>query len=332
MDTHAPGEKHPLRIVVLMPVRDDWSPAGELIRRIDAELASGQFSVEVLLVDDASREVVSREQFEFAYLAVRKIRVLPLRRNLGHQRAIAIGLAHVHRNLRCDAVVVMDADGEDTPAGVVELLRSYAENEGRRAVFASRIRRSESLIFRVLYHAYRALHRALTGIGVRVGNFSVLPATHLSVLVTMSELWNHYAAAVFRSKLPMSTVPIPRGNRLSGTSKMNFVSLVAHGLSAISVFADIVGVRLLIVTLSGCILAFFSLCAVVAIRFFTNWAVPGWATYAAGLLVIIMMQLITIAAAFAFFMLSNRTNLGFIPHRDYCLFAAEETVVYPANE
>ena len=110
-------------------------------------------------------------------------------------------------------------------------------------------------MFRFFYHIYRVLHRALTGVSVRVGNFSILPATFLTTLVAMSELWNHYAAAVFRSKLPFTMIPVPRGTRIAGRSRMNFTALVSHGLSAISVFGDIVGVRLLVASLAGSFLA-----------------------------------------------------------------------------
>ena len=93
-------------------------------------------------------------------------------------------------------------------------------------------------------------HRVLTGHGVRVGNFSVIPRERLSCLVATSELWNHYAAAAFPSRQPYATVPTRRADRLDGRSKMNFVALVIHGLSAISVYSDAIGVRLLIATLA----------------------------------------------------------------------------------
>lgn len=107
----------------------------------------------------------------------------------------------------------------------------------------------------------------LTGIRVRVGNFSILPFAYLDTLVVMSELWNHYAASVFRSKLPFAMIPIPRGTRFAGTSKMNFVALVSHGLSAISVFGDIVGVRLLIGALAGSLLAGLGIVLIAAVHF-----------------------------------------------------------------
>ena len=167
---------------------------------------------------------------------------------------------------------------------------------------------------------------------VRVGNFSILPPAYLNTFAVMSELWNHYAAAIFRSKLPFTMVPIPRGTRIAGTSRMNFVALVSHGLSAISVFGDIVGVRLLIASLAASLLAALGIVLVVMIKFLTNWAIPGWATYATGTLVIIMIQLITIATSFTFFVLSNRTNLGFVPLRDYSLFVEEAVELYSAVE
>jgi len=318
----------PLRLSVLMPVRDDWSSAAELIRRLEKILSSEACVAEIILVDDGSVERCQRDDFQMDSSFVRAIRTLRLRRNLGHQRAIAIGLVHVQQTSNCDAVIVMDADGEDTPEGVSQLLRAYTESRGRLAVFAERSRRSESLVFRVFYQLYKIVHRCLTGISVRVGNFSILPALHLNTLVVMSELWNHYAAAVFRSNLPFTMIPIPRGARIAGKSRMNFIALVSHGLSAISVFGDIVGVRLLIGSLACSLLAGLGIVVFAAIRLFTDSVLPSWGAYATGTLAIIMIELIAIAASFTFFVLSNRTNLGFVPLRDYALFVEETVDIY----
>jgi len=317
-----------LRLTVLMPLRDDWLSAAELIRRLDQAVSAEDCRMEIVMVDDGSVGKCERADFQGEFSVVQAIRTLRLRRNLGHQRAIAIGLVHLYKTTSCDAVLVMDADGEDTPAGVGELIRTYSQMNGAKAIFAERSRRSESLLFRTFYSVYKLLHRGLTGISVRVGNFSILPFAYLSTLVVMSELWNHYAAAVFRSNMPYAMTPIARGHRIAGTSRMNFVALVSHGLSAISVFGDIVGVRLLIASLAGSLLAGLGIVLVAVIRFYTDRAIPGWATYATGTLAIMMIQLITIATSFTFFMLSNRTNLGFVPLRDYSWFVEESTDIY----
>lgn len=316
-------------VVVLMPLRDDWASASELICLLDQAICSYPCTLDVLIVDDGSVQDYSSEDFRSPLEAVRTIRILRLRRNLGHQRAVAIGLAHVRQTIACDAVLVMDADGEDTPDGVLQLIRAFVENHrGEKAVFAERRRRSESLVFRSFYQLYKFMHRILTGVSVRVGNFSILPSSYVNTLVVMSELWNHYAAAVFRSGLPYTTIPIPRGYRISGASRMNFVSLAVHGISAISVFGDIVGVRLLIGSMAGSIMAALGILAVIIIRFFTDMAIPGWATYTIGTLAIIFIQLITIATSFTFTLLSNRINLGFVPLRDYELFVDKTRDIY----
>ncbi len=124
-------------------------------------------------------------------------------------------------------------------------------------------------------------------------------------------------------------IPIPRGRRIAGTSKMNFVALVTHGLSAISVFGDTVGVRLLMGSLAGSFLAGLAIAVAATIRLATNQPIPGWAASAMGLLAIVMIQFVTIAASFTFFVLSSRMSLSFVPLRDCPLFIAETIAVYP---
>ena len=320
----------PMHIVVLMPVRDDWASAAELVLQLDKAVSAGTCAMDVLFVDDGSAEPCRPAEFQSDLTAIRSLRVLRLRRNVGHQRAIAIGLAYLHHDqaLAYDAVMVMDADGEDTAQGAWQLISAFATSQGKQAVFAARSRRTESLSFRLFYVSYKILHRLLTGVSVRVGNFSILPFSSLSTLTVMSELWNHYAAAVYRSGLPRATVPIPRGHRIAGASRMNFVSLAAHGISAISVFGDVAGVRILAGSIACSVLAALGIVVVLAIRLFTSRAIPGWATYAAGTLAIILIQLIAIAGSFTFTLLSNRINFGFVPARDYELFVAGTQDVY----
>lgn len=316
-----------MRVVILMPLRDDWKCASVLIRQLDQVLHSQSCTADVLLVDDDSQQGWERAAFQWNYVAVQSIRTLRLRLSVGHQRAIAIGLTYAHTKTRCDALLIMDADGEDTPSGVSELLQAFRQDHGALLIFAERSRRSDAFLFRCLYGAYKILHRLLTGLSVRVGNFSIVPPAYLNTLVVQSELWNHYAASVFRSKRPFRMIPIPRGRRIAGTSKMNFVALVAHGLSAISVFGDLVSTRLLIVSFVGFLLATGGMIAL-AVGLFAHQAIPGWAVYATGGLAVIFMQFITMAAIFTFLMLANRTNLGFVPLRDCSLFIAEQVDIY----
>jgi polyisoprenyl-phosphate glycosyltransferase len=247
---------------------------------------------------------------------------LHLRGNVGHQRAIAVGLASLGpRGVAASAIAIMDGDGEDRPQDLVPLWTEWLRQQGRSAVvFASRTKRLESAAFQVFYHLYRMVRWLLTGIAVRVGNFSIVSAAALPRLLIMPEIWNHYAAAVFRSRLPISTVPLPRGRRYRGTSHMNYSALVAHGVSAISVFSDVVGARLLMLFSAGAVAAALLLVSVVAVRSMTEYAIPGWATTAAGVLVLMAMQAIVSLMILALLVLGDRSSAKIVALRDAEMF------------
>jgi hypothetical protein len=110
---------------------------------------------------------------------------------------------------------------------------------------------------------------------------------------------------------------------------MDFPSLVTHGLSAISVFSEVVGVRLLIGTLSGTLGAILGILTVAVLWQYAKHGPPGWYIYAVGVLSIIVMQLVTIVSGFTLFMLSGRTAMSFVPCRDAPMFVKEVVNIYP---
>ena len=317
-------------LVVLIPVYNDWEAVGLLLEALARALAGRPETVRALLLDDGSAEApVAQDRPEWRRF--RRVDALTLRRNLGHQRAIAVGLCHVEANIPCRAVVVMDGDGEDAPADVPRLLDCLAAHGGVPVVFAERAKRSESLTFRLFYQLYRGSHWALTGIAVRVGNFSVVPQRQLRRLVAVSELWNHYAAAVFKSRLPFVTVPTQRATRLAGKSRMNFVALVMHGLSAISVFSDRVGVRMLIAA-GGLLATAGGLLAAWAGTTSFGVAAPAWlAPTALGMLALATV-LFLLLAIFVFVVLGNREGSSFLPLRDYVYFVAGSQCLHMAAD
>lgn len=316
---------------MVLPVYNDWISVQRLLPRIDQALSSVPCQARVLLVDDASDEE-PESAWPRAFRHIADVSILHLRRNLGHQRAIAVGLAHVYHDWQgFDALIVMDADGEDRPEDIVALLERFQADGGGKVVFAARSKRLESPAFRFFYHAYRILHKALTGVVVRVGNFSVAPPRALRRLMAAPELWNHYAAAIYRARIPHTSIPLPRGSRLAGRSKMNFVSLLVHGLSAISIFSDVVGARLLAFTVTA-IAAMIALGGGVGcVRLFTHFPIPAGAVYAAAILAIVLVQALMVSLALVFIIASGRTAAGFLPLRDAPFFVDRVEQVIPAR-
>jgi hypothetical protein len=319
-------------LVVLIPVFDDWACFSKLLLNLDAVLIEHGLTVNVLIIDDGSTSYADLAFPERGFEALRKVEILRLRRNLGHQRAIAIGLAYVEEKVTCQAVIVMDGDGEDDPGDVPRLIKKYHEEAGQKIVFAKRSKRSESPTFKVFYILYKLLHYLLTSRSVCVGNFSVIPAAKLGSLVVVSEMWNHYAAAVFKSRQPVEMIPTARAKRLQGKSKMNFVNLVIHGLSAISVYGDTIGVRLLMATALLISLTLTGLGCVGGVRAMTDLAIPGWATFTAGILLIVLLQAIMFTFGFCFIILSGRQAASFLPLRDYAYYVYSVKLVYQTDD
>lgn len=303
-------------LYVCIPVYNDWDAVTRMLALLDEVVADVDATVDVLLVDDGSTDAVPAK-LAFEPRVLRRVDVLPLRRNLGHQRAIAIGLTYLYCERPCHAVVVMDADGEDAPADVRKLLDELERQRATKMVFAQRARRSEGFRFWAGYQVYKAMHRALTGRRVEVGNFSVVPWTLLERLVGVSEIWNHYPAAVFKARIPVAQVPIPRAQRLAGHSKMNWVALVAHGLSAISVQGEIVGVRLVCLAAGLITLAGLGIVTLAGLRLFSSVSVPAWATNATLVLFVLIVGLLSMLTLPVLFVLQSRERYSFLPLRDY---------------
>ena len=307
-------------LIIAIPVFNDWPALRLLLRAIDRIPLP---PAHVLAIDDGSTMEPGPDLCAGGFERLAQVTILRLRRNLGHQRAISTGLVYIHENFPEAVTVVMDGDGEDKPEDIVPMLEKFQMEDRRKIIFAERTRRTESMVFRAFYRIYKVAHYALTGVQVRVGNFSVIPYRALSSLVVTSEIWNHYAAAVLATRLPHDSVPTARGVRLSGKSHMNFVSLVVHGLSAMSLYGDRVGVRLL--SLSVCLIGLLML-AVLATLF-----IAGWTAHVLGLLTILLMQAVLMCFVSAFITLSNRSSVSFLPLRDCPYFVGSVRTVYLKN-
>lgn len=172
-------------ILITLPVFNDWNSLELLLLNIDEELYKNGLKARILAVDDCS--TIQRSlKWDKTFKSINKIEILHLKRNLGHQRAIVIALAYIENNIPCQAVVVMDADGEDDPRDVIELIKNCKDEQYNNIIFAKRTKRSESYIFRFFYFLYKFTYRILTGQTIDIGNFSIVPYELLKKAVSIS--------------------------------------------------------------------------------------------------------------------------------------------------
>lgn len=309
-------------IAIVIPVLDDWASFAALVADIAEQFGRSGPAIHICAVDDGSLVPFAIDAVSLTRdSGILSLEIIRLTLNLGHQRAIAVGLCAIAESDDFDAVIVMDSDGEDRPSDIPALLAA-SRRHPNHIVLAHRAKRSEPATFRLWYQAYKLLFRLLAGQTIRFGNFSLLPTAAVRRLVYMPELWNHLAASIIHSRLPYVTVPTTRGIRIAGRSRMNVTSLIVHGLSALSVYADRIFVRVLLAALATAFAAVVGIFAVTAVRLFTDLAIPGWATTAAGALVIILLQTFVVIVAASLTMLAGRSNRLIIPFVDYRPFVA----------
>lgn len=306
------GQMKNLKLHILLPTYNDWECLELLIQRILNVLGGKVDDLSIYIINDCSTISPPLEK----YNRYHNVHMIDLTHNIGHQKAIAIGLSYLAMEKTGDAVIVMDADGEDRPEDLIHLIETYLMDTSR-ILFAKRKRRKKNLFFRLCYFLYKCIFILLTGESITFGNFCVIPYPVLKKLVHVSEIWNHFSGGVIKSKLPYRCKPIDRGDRISGKSKMNFVSLIIHGISSFSVYLDVLSIRLMIFC---ALLIGFSIIAsllVISIRLFTDLAIPGWATYSMLALMIIFIQAFFISIILGFAVTFFRTYKVFIPAIHY---------------
>jgi hypothetical protein len=304
------------RLAIVMPVLDDWGCFSAVVGRIAQVVARDVEWLEIVAIDDGSAESFDPAALTLPDNArVDVVRIVRLALNLGHQRAIAVGLVTLSGRKDLDCVIVMDSDGEDRPEEIPTLLGASCLAPGQ-IIMAHRGKRSESMLFRMGYGMYKFFFRMLTGQGISFGNFSLLPMPAVRRLVHMPELWNNLPAAIIRSRLRFTPVRTIRGKRYAGQSRMNFPGLVIHGLSAMSVYTDFIFIRVLLAAAAVSALSFIAICVVVAVRLGTTLAIPGWATTIFGDLVIILFQAMLTIVATSLMVLAGRSARPIVPVTD----------------
>ncbi|MFZ4718074.1 MAG: glycosyltransferase family 2 protein [Ilumatobacteraceae bacterium] len=209
-----------------------------------AVAASGDHrALRFLVVDDSAGTDPDVESLQ----RLGDVEVLTPPFNLGHQRAIVYGLRHLSPTLEDDDVVVtMDSDGEDQPADVPRLLAAM-EASNAVLVLAQRTKRSEPLLFRVLYSMFRIFFRCMAGITVMSGNFAAQRGDSLKATVHHPSFDLCYSSTLLALRRATTTVPCARGHRFAGRSRMNTSSLIAHGIRMLLPFSERIAARMLVI-------------------------------------------------------------------------------------
>src|SRR5215510_5105748 len=144
----------------VIPIYNEEENIEEMHRRLKLVAETLEEEVEIVLVDDGSRDR-SLELMRDLHRRDPSVRYISLARNFGHQIAVTAGLQFA----RGDAVVVLDADLQDPPELVPRMIELW--RDGNQVVYAQRIeRREESLVKRALAYGFYRFLRRLTDVDI----------------------------------------------------------------------------------------------------------------------------------------------------------------------
>jgi polyisoprenyl-phosphate glycosyltransferase len=240
--------------------------------------------------------------------------------NLGHQRALVYALRKALPQIEDDdAVVTLDADGEDRPEDLPRLLAQLSSSlkSQRKVVLALRTKRRESIAFKVFYRLFRLLFRSLTGATVRSGNFAAMPGSIAKRALLHPTFDLSYSSAILALDLPVEYVPCERGERYEGRSKMTYGRLAMHGLRMLMPFTDRIAIRALATFVFFGILGAVLAVIVVCLKLFTSSSIPGWTSYIAlGALIVSLVALGNFVSLFVLFSQTRAVSLANIEEFD----------------
>ncbi|MEY4489672.1 MAG: hypothetical protein RIQ79_2180 [Verrucomicrobiota bacterium] len=223
-------------LAVVIPVFNEEPVLPELLRRLDAVFnALPHLRCEAIFIDDGSRD---RTAALLASAAERdpRMRLIQLSRNFGHQPALTAGLANANH---ADAVVTMDADLQDPPELITELVAAW--QKGAEVVLAVRRSREDTGLRRVGFDAFHRLFGSLTDFPIEsnTGTFGLLGKNAVAAFNQLPEKHRFFPGLRTWLGFNRAEVLYDRQERAAGQPGQTLRRLVRYALDGLFSFSHL---------------------------------------------------------------------------------------------
>jgi glycosyltransferase involved in cell wall biosynthesis len=222
-----------VKFTIAVPVYNEIESLPELHRRISEVMNGLGEPWELILIDDGSSDG-SREWIQAEAARDEHLRPVIFARNFGHQIGVTAGLDYS----RGEAVVIMDADLQDPPEVIPQLVEHW--RQGYDVVYAVRAEREGETWFKRFTAAlfYRLINRITdVNIPVDTGDFRLMDRTVVDALASMREQHRFPRAMVAWVGFKQIGVPYRRAARFAGETKYPFRKMLRLALNAITGFS-----------------------------------------------------------------------------------------------
>jgi glycosyltransferase involved in cell wall biosynthesis len=263
---------------IVIPIFNEEATIPELESRLTPLLgqiaASKNLDWEVVFINDGSRDR-SLELLRAIAKRDRRFRVISFSRNFGHQMAITAGMDRAEG----DAVVVMDADLQDPPEVVEQMIDRW--REGYDVVYGVRAKREGETLFKKATAAlfYRSL-RALTGVSIPVdaGDFRLMSRIVVVTMRALRERNRFIRGLVSWVGFKQVAVTYDRHARFAGETKYPLRKMIRFALDGVTSFSTLpLRAATWLGVLSGVLAVGVGLWSIY-VKFFIRGVVPGWTT------------------------------------------------------
>ena len=228
------------KYIILIPIYNDRESLTKLIENINSEIEGINSEISIIVINDASSQQIIEEYQNTKN--INSIEIMNMKENRGHARCIATGLKYIFEKKDFDYVIPMDGDGEDRPEEIKNFIQ-LAEQSVDQSIIGNRVKRSESIFFKLCYLSHKIITLAFTGHNIKFGNFTCLSKTTVEKMLKEKATWNSFSGSLKKTEKNLLSIPSIRGVRYFGPSKMSFFNLLKHSLSIISVFRKTVLIR-----------------------------------------------------------------------------------------
>jgi polyisoprenyl-phosphate glycosyltransferase len=219
---------------LVLPIFNEEAVIPLLLKRLDELMTKLDQPTEVIFVDDGSRDT-GPIVLEARARADSRYRFVKLSRNFGHQIAITTGMERA----RGQAVIVMDADLQDPPEIVVEMIAKW--KEGFEIVYAERLSRDgESAFKRLTADLFYRLIAGLSEVAIprNVGDFRLVDRRALDAFLAMPERERFVRGMFAWIGFRQAVVSFHRPARAAGETKYSLAKMVRLAANGLVSFSD----------------------------------------------------------------------------------------------
>ena len=230
------------KIYIVLPTYNDWKSLEKVLEILNLRLKNLKKDIYILIINDCSKEKFKKTK---NFKNFKKIIVLNLKKNLGSQKAIYVGLKYLQKKItdyNNVIISILDSDGEDDPKALKKLIQ-ITERKKDFFIFASRKGRTENRFLKILNKARLYITLILTGKFINFGNFSSFPSSLLKRITLNDDIFLAFSSGVAKNYSKLFLYNVKKNKRFYDTSKVNIKFLIIHSIKIISVFYKIVFLR-----------------------------------------------------------------------------------------